>query len=69
MAIQPSKSKRGQMNTKETCALEGPAKAEYLSAMSRKVKGEDLDYCIACVYGGPHHGGPDCKRRPTAAEE
>lgn len=54
-------------NVKETCALEAPRKAEYMQALSLLAKGTQPSVCLACEFGGPHHVGPDCKRRRTAA--
>ena len=55
-------------NKTQTCRLAPERKAEYLAALFAKARGEGAEGCLACEYGGPHHGGSDCKRRGTSQE-
>lgn len=61
MQIRPSRSKRDQMGSTPTCALEDTRKAEYVALMRRKVAGEEIDVCLACEYAAPRHNWPPCR--------
>jgi hypothetical protein len=63
----PKRRADGTMSKQmETCRLEPIRKAEYMKALG--VPREARDFCLACEYGGPHHGGPGCKRAAGAVE-
>lgn len=52
-----------QSKQSETCRLVNERKGEYLIALKMPITA-----CLACRYGGPHHGGPGCKLTASAVE-